>query len=240
MRHLTAIAALVCMGCATTIQVELRPLPAIDVDLSAVAVVSASRECTDVADLLVRRLAAAPGIHVSPDAELRVQLDQCGLVYQPQVELEQVVHSDGSVISERTATVDGRAYAIVQIQTKGIEQARLLASARNTDTLPQAGGFTRLFRPNRSIARDMREALVDDLVRQISPMPMLVQRRIYPGAHDGSARDFYNQAVLAELSGDLHQAHRLAVKAETRSDDPTISRYAAELARQLDPAIPSD
>jgi len=232
MRLLITSLALTLYGCVSTVQVQVRPLPSVNVDLSAVSVVSASRSCTEVANAVVQHLTDAPGIHVSPDATLRIQLDDCALTYHPRVELRQEVGSDGRSVTERTATVDGRAYAMVSLTSGDTEQARLLASARETTSLSRTGAS--MFKPTRADTRSLRDALVDDLVRQVSPMPRLVQRRLYPGAPSGSARDLYNQAVLAEASGDLNAAHRLATLAISRGAAPPITRYAEELERHLD------
>jgi len=91
----------------------------------------------------------------------------------------------------------------------------------------------------RSAQRYLVDAVAIDLATQLSPVPQLVQRRLYPNANPDTARDLYNQAVLAEVSGDIDEALRLARAAHDERPSPRAASYLSELERRRNLGIPS-
>jgi len=76
------------------------------------------------------------------------------------------------------------------------------------------------------------------VVRQLNPLPTLVERRVYPNAPAGTARDLTNQAVLAEKAGDLQRALEFATAAYVQDPNRRTASYLDDLQRRS--PIPSN
>lgn len=215
-------------ACVHTVRIELPASPAVtlDADTSRIAVVTEDRECRDVADALVAELNTVDGIEVDPSADTRIDVLRCGRTLEANVD----VRIEDSV-DRRRVWVDGRAHVLVAVSGDGEVLAHLVASARHFDS--SAWGDIDLLGRRRTMDKVLTGLLAEDLVRQVSPIPRVAERRIYPNAAEGSPRSLTSRAVMAELSGDLLRAHRLAVQAHAERPSTRTAAYVAELEQRI-------
>jgi hypothetical protein len=223
---LAAVAAL--SGCAHKVRVEVPAAPAVALRWEGpkIAVVAQDRDCRDVADALVAELNAVDGLEVDPRAEVQLRVQRCGRSRSVHIDIR--VEGDQD---RRRVLMEGRAHALVAVYDEGQPQAHLIGSARHFDN--SAWGDIDVLGRRRSMDRALTAILARDLATQVSPKPRVTERRVHPRAPEGTARRFYHDAVLAELSGDLIEAHRLAMKAWQERPTDRTAAYLHELETRL-------
>ena len=227
-------------GCASrTVHVEIPALPAVELAADTVSIVSTDKGCKPTADALAARLALAPGIQVDPRSGVRLRLDECGTSYESVVFVNDL--PDNEMGETRRLTLEGRAFAMVEVEVEGQHQATLVGSSRQGSFQHQERvGLWDLLALRRNVDRRLSQALVEDLVRQISPFPTLAQRRVYSNPSPGTARELHNRAVMAEQHGDLDEAWRLAQLAYDAHPRGRIAAYRAALEFRRAQPIPPD
>lgn len=212
-------------GCRATVHLEVPPTPAVALTADTVAVVARDRACQAAADALALELTRGSYLQVDPRSALRVELFSCG--DDQTVTVEQ---KDGA---DPRTRVEGRAHAVVEVSERGRVLAHLIAAGRDDGAaglaLPGSPGVGRLSRISRN---RVHEDLARDVVRQLNPLPTLVERRVYPNASPGSARELTTRAVLAEKAGDLPLAIELATEAWNQDPNPRTSGYLDELRQR--------
>lgn len=212
-------------ACVPTVALEVPPSPAVALRSDALSVVARERECQPHADALATELARSGWVTVDPTAPLRLQVFGCG-----QDERWTVEATDGPDGARRRASVEARAHAVVLVQDQGRVVAHLIGAGRGDGAQDRdAGRPPRLGRTSRQRAI---EDLARDLSRQISPLPSLVSRRVWPNAPDDTSRGLTTRAVAAEREGDLLTALRLAEAAFAEDPNPRTSGYLASLRRR--------
>lgn len=221
-----ALALVVLVGCGPKVAVRVPATPAVDVDLDRVAVVVDERGCQDIADEVALSLAKDLGVTVDPRAPMRVVVHNCGTLQEHAVDVSLTEEGD-----RRRLTVEGRAYAAMTVFTLDGRRATLVGAGH--DTRLSGWGEGNPLRMSRAVDRAVTDLVARDLVEQLSPIPTLAERRLYPSAEDDSARGLTHRAVLAELDGDLTEAHRLASLAYRMQPNARASAYVDELARRL-------
>lgn len=233
MRNFTpTLLAFLLSGCAATVRVERLPIPAVDLPATSVAIVSASRDCGEVADLLAARLSTVPGLSIDPLSPVRLQLDECGRSFESTVYLDQVVDGiSGESRAQTSVATRSRSFAHVTVFEDRHVVARLLGSSRESST-DDVDGASSWARSQRRQQRSLADALAEDLVLQISPLPSIAERRVHPNAAEGSARDMHNRAVAAELAGQLDEALHWARAALAEHPSEGLARYVEELSRR--------
>lgn len=223
------------VGCAPTVELEVPAAPAFDLPTDAVAVIARDRECQPAADALARALRGHDRLTVDHRAPMRLELVVCGEDQSWTIEEQD---SDESS-SRRRTSVAARAHAVVAVTAGGRVHAHLIGTGRHhlaTSWSDEPGT-----RPNTSqaVRRQVHEDLADDLVLQLNPVPTLVERRVYPNASSGSARDLHNLAVAAEVQGDLELAWLLAQAAWLERPSPRSASYLDALHRRRATFSPS-
>ncbi|MBW2255731.1 MAG: hypothetical protein JRI25_14170 [Deltaproteobacteria bacterium] len=215
-------------GCAHKVQVEVLAVPAVALrwESPKIAVVVQDRDCRDVADALVEELNAVEGLEVDPRADVRLRILRCGRSHSADIDIRVEGEQD-----RRRVLMEGRAHALLAVYVDGEPQAHLIGSARHFDD--SAWGDINMLGRRRSMDRALTQILAQDLATQVSPMPRIAERRVHPRAPEGTARRFYHDAVLAELSGDLFEAHRLAMKAWQERPTARTAAYLSELEARL-------
>lgn len=217
------------VGCASTVRVQIPASPAVSVELTSVAVLVGDKGCQDIADALVTTLRRDHGAHIDPRAPVRVLVEECGVRVHRSVDVVMTEDSD-----RRRLTVDGRGYAAVSVSSRVGRPAVLLGAARDL----RQGGFEESSHADvssmtRSVEGWIPVAVARDLAAQLSPVPRVRDRRVYPGADEASPRGLAHQAVLAELDGDLSRAHDLAARAYAAHPTARVLAYRDELAARL-------
>jgi len=218
---------LVLGGCTPTVRLEVPAAPAVQLPNQPIAVVARARSCQQMADALVAQLASAH-LRVDPGSPSRIVLFSCGT--SEDVTLQQL---DGvGVAGQRRTTVAIRAYAVAEVSVDGRVLAHLVGAGNNRITAPWQQN-TPLLQARRVARRQAAAGLAADLMRQIDPLPSLVQRRVYPNAAEGTARALTTRAVRAEGQGDLVAAIGLAEAALAADPSPHNAGYLVELKRRL-------
>jgi hypothetical protein len=213
-------------GCRATVPLELPPTPAVALSADRVAVVARERSCQQAADALALELGRSSYLQVDPRSPLRIDLFGCG--DDQSVTVEQQAGPEGT---DSRTRVETRAHAVVRVADSGRVLAHLIASGRDegSSTWSQPTSVGRLSRQARN---RVHEDLARDVVRQLNPLPVLVERRVYPNAPAGTARDLTTQAVLAERDGDLQRAVELATAAWLEDPNRRTASYLDELKRR--------
>lgn len=219
-------AALAAGACRSTVRLEVPPTPAVAIPDDTVAVVARDRACQAAADALALELPRSSYLVVDPRAGVRVELLGCG---EDQVwTLEQEAGPDGA---RRRTRVEARAHAVVQVSAEGRVLAHLIGAGREEGATAWQQP-TRFLRFRRQTRHRVHADLARDVVRQLNPLPTLVQRRVYPNAPAGTSRELVTLAVLAEQTGDLDRALQLAEAAWQRDPNPRTMGYLEELKRR--------
>jgi hypothetical protein len=215
-------------ACGATVRLEVPPSPAVAISDDTVAVVAGERACQAAADALALELPRSSYLIVDPRAPVRVELLGCG---DDQVwTLEQEAGPDGA---RRRTRVEARAHALVQVSDQGRVLAHLIGAGRedNATAWQQPAGSSGLFQFRRQTRHRVHEDLARDIVRQLNPLPTLVQRRVYPNAPAGTSRELVTLAVRAEQAGDVVRALQLAEAAWLQDPNPHTAGYVQELKR---------
>jgi hypothetical protein len=215
------------VGCAPTVQLEVPAAPAVSLPTHAVAVVAHERVCQPAADALARELGDSDGVTVDHRAPLRLELIACG---DDQSWTVEQVGSDDQPQRQRT-TVAARAHAVVAVVSPDGVRAHLIGTGRHL-VASSWSEPTRLAHVSRTAHRHVLGDLAADLAHQVSPVPTMVERRVYPNAGPGSARELHNLAVRAEQRGDLDLAWLLAQAAWNERPTPARAGYLDELRRR--------
>ena len=213
-------------ACRATVHLEVPATPAVTLTDDTVAVVAHDRGCRAAADALALELPRSSYLVVDPRATVRVELFGCG--DDQSWTLEQEQGPDGA---RRRTRVEARAHAVVKVSDNGRILAHLIAAGREEGATAWQQP-TPLLRVRKQIRHHVHEDLARDIVRQLNPLPTLVQRRVYPNAPTGTARELTTLAVQAEAEGDLTQALRLAEAAWLRDPNPRTAGYVEELRRR--------
>lgn len=226
MRPLLLALLLAASACAPRVRVQVPAAPAVAVDLSAVAVLTEDRACQPVADGLIDALRRGEAARVDPRAAVRVVVHTCGDAMHRTVDVD--LHGEHE---RRRLTVEGHGHAVATVLGGGAPSSTLVAAAH---AARESGwGEGRVPALSRSVRRSVASGLADDLAAQLSPLPQMAARRLHPGAATDSHRGLAHRAVLAELGGDLVEAHRLAALAHARRPTPRAAAYMAELEARL-------
>jgi hypothetical protein len=217
---LSALAA-----CGPRLAVPVEGHGAVSLQSAAVAVVSRSVPCQRTASDLVDALWEA-GLEVDPHAPVRLEVVVCGADLE--VGVEEVA---GAEQIDRRTVARARAHALVAVGTPNGVQAHLLGTGRHQAHRDGRG----LAVWQRDATRHARRDAATDLVQQLSPTPLSVDRRVYPNAPHGSARELTTLAVLAEQRGDLDEALVWATAAHDQRPTPRTARYQVDLRRRMSP-----
>lgn len=217
----------VAAGCATTVHLEVPPMPAVALTADRVAVVAREKGCQAAADALALELGRSSYLAVDPRSRLRVELFACG--DDQSVTVEQQQGPDGA---ESRTRVESRAHAAVEVSEGGRTLAHLIATGRDDGASAWGPHITSLGRMSRQARHRVHDDLARDVVRQLNPLPTLVDRRVYPNAPAGTARELTTRAVLAEQSGDLGAALELAAAAWQQDPNRRTAGYLDELKRR--------
>ena len=230
---IAALTALALAGCsARRVQVSLPAGPALQLDTTSVAVVS-NRECREVANALVREIDEVPGFHVDHRSPVRLYLSACERWVDPTIDIQQTVDADdGVVLQRRRVSIRGGALAVLSVMVAGQPTARLIGRGRQSMSGEWNSGMD-VFGLSRRVERDMMESVVADLIDQLSPVPRLVERRVFPNASEGSPRGLHTAAVRAEMAGELEEAYKLALRAYEVTPTRQARLYLDELDRSL-------
>lgn len=238
-RLVPMVIATVLGGCAARVPVTVPAAPSVLVPTFAVSVVAVDRECRQVADELAAALGSLEVMRVQPDATTRLRVFGCGVAWRPVA-----VDTDCSacVLSgEASPVVEGSAQAVVTVSDAASPGdpvvANLLGASRVSLRAPD-GALHTLARLPRNLEDDLIHDVAVDLAEQIAPVSTEVHRRIYVDPANGSARQFHNLAVDAELNGQLADAVWWATRAWERRPSPRSARYLAELTRRLSRSSP--
>lgn len=194
-------------GCAPKVAFEVPAAPAVSINTVTIRVKSADRSCQMLADKVADRIGQVQGMQVDPRADASLTLYGCTSTLLPA--------EDGTTIGSTAAiaTLNDRAGVV-----------HLLGSARGT--FPQR---TR----SRTALQRMNQQAAADVVEQIAPLPVVVRRRVYDNADEGSAKALLTRAVRAEQEGHLATALHYAREAHELRPRPERARYVAELTRRL-------
>ncbi len=228
-------------GCAShKIQMEVAPTPAVALQTRTVAVVAQKRECKPVADQLVAELRANDLFVVDPRADVQLTVLTCGVdigwtLYQ---------ESDDDGKERQRADLNGRGHVVVAVGQGGKARAHLVGNGRDGHIGAWRGqGIRDMFRTRKAMQARLTQAVAADVVGQLNPLPQQYTRKLYANAGEGTAKDLHNLAVLAEQSGDLPKAIRLATAALSERPNARIASYVDALERRAlttPDASPSD
>ncbi|MEZ4241339.1 MAG: hypothetical protein R3F59_35315 [Myxococcota bacterium] len=207
-------------------RLEVPPAPAVAIADDRVAVVAGERACQATADALALELPRSSYLVVDPRAPVRVELLGCGddMVWT----LEQEAGPEGA---RRRTRVEARAHAVVQVSDEERVLASLIGAGRQ-DAATAWQQPTPFLRFRRQARNQAHADLARDIVRQLNPLPTLVQRRVWPNAPAGTSRELVTLAVRAEEQGDLGLALQLAEAAWLRDPSPRTAGYVQELQRR--------
>ncbi|MEZ4323199.1 MAG: hypothetical protein R3F61_37390 [Myxococcota bacterium] len=208
------ILAILLTGCAARVPVSVPAAPSVHVPGTAIAVISAGRECREVADSLADALHQMDGMVVQPDAPNQITVFACRNAY--------------ATVDEHT--IEGRSVAIASLASEDGTNARLLGSAHRLDRAAHEGGR---FRLNKRVQSDLALDVAVDLAEQIAPVSTVVRRRVYENPGENSARQYHNLAVAAERDGRIDDALWWARLAWERRPNVARARYVSELTRRL-------
>lgn len=212
MRTVTITISLLLLGCSSRVRVNVPAAPAVQVPTRAVAIVSDSRACSEVADRLADQLRSA-GLEVRPDALARVTVFAC----------------NHSWTVDAASHVEGRGHALASLSVLGETTAHLVGAAGDATT--NASLDDTLVRFRRRVVNTLDDRVARDLAEQLAPEPLPVRRRVYANSTAGSARSFHNLAVAAEREGRWQDALWWAERAHERQPSSDRARYVDELAR---------
>ncbi|NCG19995.1 MAG: hypothetical protein GWP91_13390 [Rhodobacterales bacterium] len=217
-------------GCAAhKVQMEVAASPAVALETRTVAVIAQERECKPVADELVAVLRASDLFVVDPHANVQLKVFSCGVdigwtLYQ------EVDESGGD---RQRADLDGRGHAVVAVTQDGQTRAHLVGNGRDGHIGAwRAQGIRDMFRTRHAMQSRLTQAVAQDVVTQLDPMPQQYTRKLYANAGKGTAKDLHNLAVLAEQGGDLREAIRLASAALAERPNARIASYLDSLERR--------
>lgn len=208
--------ALTAGGCAARVPLRVPPAPSVVVAGRAIAVIAVDRECRNVADLLAARLDGMDGIDVQPTADARLNLYGCTVAWARAKPTSDVAH--------------GSALAVAAVSDPDGVVANLIGAGH---TEVRAAGSESIVRLPRSADDALYQQVARDLAEQVAPVSTFVHRRIYNDPADGSARQYHNLAVDAELNGKLVDAVWWATLAWEQDPNARRARYVDELERRL-------
>lgn len=214
-------------GCRSTVRLEVPAVPAVRLPVAAdaIAVVAYERSCQDPADVLVQTLADGGFLRVDPRSDLRIELFNCD--DDQQWVVEQVQSAEGARSRTR---VHGRAHAVAAVSYRGKVLANLIGAGR-AERSGTWGQPTPLVATWNGVRRHAMEDLATDLATQLNPLGTLAERRVYPNAPAGSAKELTTRAVRAELDGDLDAAVTHAEAAWQVDPNARTTAYLEELRR---------
>ena len=224
-------------GCVKTISFEAQPSPVFQVSSPDVAVVSSDSNCRVIANAIARYLTEEVGLAVRPNAEVRLEVSDCGHSVRPVVDLVQEIDNRrGVIFQKRILQLRGRGYAQMAVITKNGVEARLVGSAQIHSLQANTRG---ILVSKRRVSKHLLELLALDLTEQVRPFPRTVQRRMYRNPAPGSAHDLFNQAVQAEIAGDLRSAIQLLITAQRAAPRLRADGYLRDLELRLNQTNPS-
>lgn len=219
-------------ACGKQVTWEVQPVPSYQLPSMEVSVVAGDRACKRVADELASTLSARPGVHVRPDAGIRLQLDNCEDDVETSIESEPNVLSlryADAVVEQRRYDMRGWAHAELSVKSADQPEVRLVGAAERRDRSPWVPG-TELEIPRQlSLRESIRRDLALDLADQLAPLPATIRRTLYRDPEPGTARELHNQAVTAERNGDLTRALALAREAYAANPTAPGMRYIEAL-----------
>ena len=233
MRHALPILLLL-SGCMHTLKVEVPAAPAVDLAATRVAVVVGDHSCLDVADSLIEGLKGDDGIVVGPGADVELNVGECQNSTQVVGDIHLGDPNDPTHADQRRITVQGHGHAVLQVLASGRVQATLIGAGQKD----ASGGWgQRNWLPlTRNVDVGLADTVAADLAEQVRPLPKQVERRIYPGAAEGTPHQLYSLAVAAETRGDLVGARRLAQSAQDAHPSRALETYLDELDSRIERA----
>jgi hypothetical protein len=224
----TWVIAALCLACTPKVAVPVAANPSVHLPMGSVAVIAADRACQPVADALVARLWAS-GAVVDPRADLRLDVELCG--EDMQVGVEQQVAVDDPTKVERRTRLLARAHALLVIRQQNTVQAHVIGTGRFSSEAAWDGGGALPARSRHARSEAAADVALD-LSQQLLPMPMAVERRVWPKAPEASPRGLTTRAVLAEQRGDLPSAITWAERAHLERPSPRAAAYLVDLQRR--------
>lgn len=214
-------------ACAPRVAVRVEGHHAVDLEQPTVAVATHDRACQPSADALVDSL-WSHGLEVDPHADLRLHVLTCG--DDLQLGIEEV---SGLSDTDRRTRALARAHTVVVVTDRHGVRAHLLGSGRHE---AHRDGQSMLGWQKQSVNEARRHA-ANDLVEQLAPGDLTVDRKVWPRAPEGSARELTTQAVLAEQRGDLQEALLWALAAHDQRPTWRTARYLTDLRRRLSSSL---
>jgi len=219
-------------ACAHRVPMQVPAAPAVDLSTTTVAVVAQDRECRPVALSLIEQLKESADFQVDYRSEVRLLVFQCNVDIGWSL-FHEVDGTSNAPVKQR-ADVVGRGHAMIAVMTEDGTVAHLVGGARDGHVgLWQRAGLTNMLQTRRAMQRRLTDSVAVDLVSQLNPLPQTLDRWVYPNPEDGSARQLHNLAVLAEQSGDLVEARRLAQAAVDQKPTSRSEVYLESLERRL-------
>lgn len=218
---------LLAAACAPRVAVRVEGHHAVDIAQPTVAVATVDRSCQPAADALVDAL-WSHGLQVDPSADLRLAVLACG--DDLQLGVEEIRVASGT--DRRTAAL-ARAHAILVVSDGSGLRAHLLGSGRHEahrDGQPMLGW-------QKQSVNEARRHAANDLVEQLAPGDLTVDRKVWPRAPEGSARELTTLAVRAEQRGDLQEALLWALAAHDQRPTWRTARYLTDLRRRLSSSL---
>ena len=230
----TALLFLLAACASRTVQFEVPAAPAVTIETASVAVIAQDRTCREVAKALIDELGRHTEFRVDPRSDVRILVFGCGVDIGWTLHHE-VDYTGTDVQQVEQADLIGRGHAAISVTQDHAGLAHLVGNARDGHL---GAGMRDMFRSRKAMQGRLTQSVAADLVAQLNPLPVQQDRRIYPRAPQGTARELHTLAVRAEQSGDIALAHQLATAAHAERPTARTADYLAALERRLSTAAP--
>ena len=190
--------------------------------------------CADVEQSLREDLVHR-GLVVRDVAPVILELSRCELEVESQVDLRvdhPMFNESQGADGLRAVQVSGEGRAELAVLGMGQEPLVLVARSQAEDD----AGWRQ--KPDDALARQiglvhgLADMLAEDLAQQLHPVEVQRRRRTFRQAEPGSAEAVLNEAVAAEMSGDLERALDLAREAYVRMPTWWALDYVDDLERR--------
>jgi hypothetical protein len=218
------------LACATKVTWQVTPAPVVHVDTTSVAVAAEGVECRRVADAVVAELAARPGVRVEAEAQTRLVVRGCDQELSTLIEVE---NARGTMrvdeTDRRRVVVEGQGTARVSVLRGTASVGELEHSAVASEDSGWASDGRVATPRARAVEGELVRLLARGIADDVAPLPADLQRRLFDHPEPGTAAELHNQAVAAEIAGDLELAMKLARQAWTADPSPRGARYLEQL-----------
>lgn len=213
---------------------EFQPAPVVSAPFSEVVVVAGGVECQAVANEFAMALAMREGISIQPNARTRLLLNMCSVETETRMVSGRSTDQAeaGGASSSQSLIGRGKGSAMLTVQVewrpKGMIKAEALRVQRSTADVSGSSALSE------DLKQGVLADIATDLVRQLAPMPEIVERRWYRKPKPGSAQSLHNKAVEAERDGNFKEAVRLARQAVATDKNRHTADYLRAVEARLD------